>query len=76
MDHLLRARLPEQARQRLDVADVDCLDVDRRYIEGLEISTAPHAEIVYGNDVFASLHEARAEVGADESATTGDHRPS
>jgi len=60
MDHLLRARLPEQARQRLDVADVDCLDVDRRYIQGLEISRAPHAEIVYDDDVFTSLHEVRA----------------
>jgi hypothetical protein len=74
VDHLLRATLAEEAGQRLDVADIDRLDVKRRYAEGLEVSTAPYAEIVNDNDVFALLHEVRAEVRADETATAGHHR--
>src|SRR6266545_644215 len=74
MDHLLRARLPEKAGQRLDVADVDGLDINCRYAEGLEIPTASYAEVVYDDDVFAPLHEVRAEVRADEAATAGHHR--
>ena len=50
MDHLLRARLPEELRQRLDVADVDRPHINRRHAQGLKVSTAPDAEIVYDDD--------------------------
>jgi hypothetical protein len=57
----------------IDVANVDGLDVNRRHAEGLEIRTAPYAEIFYDDDVFAPSHEVRAQVRADEAATAGHH---